>query len=67
LNVAVRLRGGEIVATQLYRPPAPGDHQYSRLAEVIEQFVATRNAPWRVERCLLTVDLLAEFARLTSR
>ncbi len=35
-NFALRLEGGKVLSAQLYRPPAPGAHQFSALAQVVE-------------------------------
>jgi hypothetical protein len=63
-NFAVRTRAGEIVSAQLYRPPAPPDHQFSRLAEVIEEFFRKGHPPWPIDRSRLESGLLGRFREL---
>ncbi|MBI3417177.1 MAG: hypothetical protein HY043_17950 [Verrucomicrobia bacterium] len=58
VNLAVEMRGGEIFSTQLYRPPLPADHNFSRLAAVVEDFFVSGKAPWPVQRDLLIASLM---------
>ncbi|HEY8746468.1 MAG TPA: hypothetical protein VIM11_00730 [Tepidisphaeraceae bacterium] len=62
-NFAVELANGSIVSAQLYRPPAPQRHEFSRLAAVIERFFVSRKSPWLPRRSVLTSGLLGAFAR----
>jgi hypothetical protein len=62
-NVAVQARDGRIFSAQLYRPPAAGEHHFSRLAEVIEDFFRTGQAPWPVQRSVLIAGLLENFTK----
>lgn len=62
VNLAVEMRNGEIFSTQLYRPPLPGDHNFSRLAAVMEDFFRTVKAPWSSQRDLLAIGLLEVMA-----
>ena len=62
-NFAIRRRDGTALAARIYRPPGPGDHQYSRLADCLEPFLATGRKPWRIERSLLVAGVLEAFRR----
>lgn len=62
-NFAVELGDGKIVSAQVYRPPGPQRHEFSRVAEVIEKFFASGKAPWLVRRSVLTAGLLGVFAK----
>ncbi|MEO8428827.1 MAG: hypothetical protein ABI651_17140 [Verrucomicrobiota bacterium] len=62
-NFPVRARDGRTLSAQLYRPPAPAEHQFSRLAEVMEGFFRTDKPPWPIERNRLVAGLLATFAK----
>ena len=62
-NFAIRAGDGRILSAQLYRPPAPAEHHFSRLAEVMEAFFRTDKPPWPVERNRLIAGLLAVFAK----
>jgi len=66
-NFAVRARDGTMLSAQLFRPPSPGDHQFSRLAEVMEDYFRTGTAPWPVERNLLIAGLLETWRRPKTR
>lgn len=60
-NVAVQTAAGGIISAQAYRPPAPMEHHYSRLAAALERYFRTGSAPWPVEQNLLTLELLDRF------
>jgi hypothetical protein len=60
-NFALGLRNGAVLSAQLYRPPKPAQHEFSRLAAVLEDFFQTGHAPWPVTRAILTSSLLASF------
>ena len=62
-NFAIRTTDGRIISAQLYRPPAPQRHEFSRLAHLIENFFLTRRSPWSINRSLLTRELLDGFDR----
>jgi len=63
-NFALRTSRGGILSAQLYRPPAPQRHEFSRLAAMIERFVRSRVVPWPVQRSVLTASLLNTLKRL---
>jgi hypothetical protein len=65
-NFAVRAADGQIFSAQVYRPPAPQRHEFSRLAEVIETFFRTWQVPWPVSRGMLTCELLDKFNGLRN-
>lgn len=65
-NFAVQTGSGEILSGQLYRPPKPAQHQFSRLAAVIEDFFQGAPSPWFVRRSLLTAGLLGAFRTLSA-
>jgi hypothetical protein len=60
-NFAVQASNGQVLSAQLYRPPPPAQHEFSRLAEVIEDFFRTAKAPWTLRRSLLVAELLGTF------
>jgi len=60
-NFAVQTGNGQILSAQIYRPPAPAEHHFSRLAEVIEDFFRKRKVPWPLERNILLAGLLEVF------
>ena len=66
-NFAVLTSDGGIISAQVYRPPAPADHQFTRLAEVIEDFFRSGMRPWPVERSILIAGLLEVFRNPASR
>jgi hypothetical protein len=66
-NFAVRTGDGAIISAQLYRPPVPQRHEFSRLAHVIENYFRSRVAPWSVNRSMLTRALLDQFVQLGSK
>ena len=47
-NAAAQSRAGGIVSAQVYRPPPPGQHHYSRLAAMLEKYFRTGIPPWPV-------------------
>lgn len=61
-NCALALGDGRILSTQLFRPPKPAQHQFSRLAAVMEDFFRTGAAPWPVDRNMRTVELLEKLS-----
>jgi hypothetical protein len=65
-NFAVQTRDGPVVSAQIYRPPAPAQHHFSRLAEVIDNFFVSRKSPWPVERNILIAGLLETFGKNVS-
>ena len=66
-NFAVRTSDGRIVSAQIYRPPAPTAHHFTRLAEVIEDFFRTHKQPWPLERSLLLSGLLQMIRNPTAQ
>ncbi len=64
-NFAVRTQAGSVISAQLYRPPLPADHQFSRLAEAMENFFSSGKPPWLLARNTLTAGLLEVFAHHT--
>jgi hypothetical protein len=62
-NFAVELGDGRVVSAQIYRPPAPQRHEFSRVAEVVEKFFVSGKAPWLARRSVLTAGLLGVFSR----
>lgn len=60
-NVAVQTAAGGIISAQVYRPPAPGEHHYSRLAAMLEGYFRTGIPPWPLEQSLLTAQLMKRF------
>jgi len=60
-NFAVRTADGRMISAQIYRPPAPGEHHFTRLAEVIEGFFRTGRRPWPLERSVLIAGILDFF------
>ena len=66
-NFAVHASDGGIISAQIYRPPAPAEHQFTRLAEVIEDFFRSGKRPWPVERSILIAGLLEVFRNPASR
>jgi hypothetical protein len=66
IDFAVRMVSGEIISAQLYRPPTPDHHEFSRLAAVVEEFFRTGHAPWPNRRALLTAGLLETFATMQT-
>ncbi|MBI2949248.1 MAG: hypothetical protein HYY23_16525 [Verrucomicrobia bacterium] len=57
-NFAVRTGDGQILSAQVYRPPAPAEHHFTRLATGIEDFFRTGKQPWALERSALIAGLL---------
>ena len=55
---AVETTDGEVISAQIYRPPAPPDHQYSRLAVTLEEFFRTGLRPWPWQRNILIAGFL---------
>jgi hypothetical protein len=66
-NFAVQLVDGPIVSAQLFRPPKPARHQFSRLAAVMEDFLLGSRVPWPVERSVLEAGLLEALVSSTTR
>src|SRR5262245_21506680 len=66
-NFAVKTRTGQIISAQLHRPPGPAQHQFSRLAAVLETFFRTATAPWPMQRGLLVAGLLEAFDQLLAK
>jgi hypothetical protein len=66
-NFAVRARDGRIFSAQLFRPPPPGEHHFSKLVAALEDFFRTGKPPWPVQRNLLVAGLLEIFARPSTR
>ncbi|MGE3311155.1 MAG: hypothetical protein AB7O66_14400 [Limisphaerales bacterium] len=47
VNLATRDRSGDLYSTRLYRPPAPNEAGYHRLAGVAVAFLEGQPMPWR--------------------
>jgi len=62
-NFAAQRADGGILSAQLFIPPAPQRHEFSRLAAVIEQYFVSGIAPWSANRSLLISGLLDTFSR----
>jgi hypothetical protein len=57
-NAAFRLRDGTILSTQIYRDASAAEHQFSRLAAVMQAFFETGERPWPAERDFAIVKAL---------
>jgi len=66
-NFAVQTNAGQIISAQLHRPPGPAQHQFSRLAAVLETFFRTGKPPWPIQRNLLVTGLLEAFVQGSAR
>jgi hypothetical protein len=67
INFAAASRDGTQFSAQLYRPPAPAEHSYSRLAAVIEDFFRSGVAPWPATRDILVAGLLETLRQPSAR
>jgi hypothetical protein len=65
-NFAVQTRDGPVISAQIYRPPAPAQHHFSRLAEVIDDFFVRRKPPWPIERNVLIAGVLETFSKSSA-
>ena len=65
-NVALQTATGGIMSAQVHRPPAPGEHHYSRLAAMLERYFITGTPPWPQEQCELVRGLLERFESIPS-
>ena len=63
----LRTTGDTIVSAQLFRPPAPQQEQYSRLAGTLLDFFISGRPPWPVERSLLEAELMAVMTSPAAR
>jgi len=61
VNVATRDRGGVVRSARLYRPPAPNEAGYHRLAARIEDALAGVTPEWKREK---TIGMVAWWERL---
>ncbi len=66
-NFALRPSGSDIISAQLYRPPKPGQHEFSRLAAVVEDFFVSGMPPWKIQRSLLAAGLREAFRRAAAQ
>lgn len=66
-NISARVQGHGIVSTQFFMPPPPNQTYSACLATKIEQMYQTRNAPYPVQRALLTTGLLEACLRSKHR
>lgn len=66
-NFAVQTTGGRILSAQLYRPPSPAQHEFSRLAATIEEFFRSGISPWPTERTRLMADLLEQIQSQSAK
>ena len=62
-NFAVQRADGSMMSAQIYQPPPPQQHEFSRLAQVIEQYFVSGIAPWSIHRSLMVSGLLEAFRR----
>jgi hypothetical protein len=67
LNFAVQTDTRQIISAQLHRPPGPAQHEFSRLAAVLEGFFRTGQAPWPMQRSLLVAGLLDVFGQSLAK
>jgi hypothetical protein len=56
-NISARVAGHGLVSTQFFLPPMPNNTDSAVLAAKIEHLFTTRNAPYPVERALLTTGV----------
>ncbi len=66
-NFAVRTGRESILSAQLFRPPSPIEHQYSRLVAAMEDFFTGKPAAWNRERNVLITELMEIFRQPKSR
>jgi hypothetical protein len=66
-DFAVEARDGRIYSAQIYRPPAPAEHQFSRLAEVLEEFFRTGQQPWLATRGPFVSGALGAFNQPSAK
>jgi hypothetical protein len=66
-NIALQLSNGAMLSAQLYRPPKPAQHEFSRLASIVEGFFKAGEPPWPVRRSILTAGLLEAFRTASAR
>ena len=62
-NLAVETATGKICSWQVYRPPGPFEHTYSRLAGSLESFFRSGDPPWPADRALITAGALELFEK----
>ncbi len=65
-NLALRTSAGKTLSTQLYRPPPPAQHHFSRLAGWIEDYFRTAQPPWPTQRNLRVAGLLEAFDEMRA-
>ena len=65
-NFAVQAQDGTVTSAQIYRPPAPAEHHFSRLAAVLEDFFRTGRSPWPLSRNVLIAGLLEVFREASN-
>lgn len=58
INGAFQLKNGTVLSTQLYRPPAPMQDHFSRLARAVDDFFQTGKAPWQPNKPQLVAAAL---------
>jgi len=63
-DFAVQMTEGTVVSAQIYKPPKPHDHQFSKLVESIESFFRSGQAVWPTKRNVLICGLLEEFEKI---
>jgi len=66
-NFALEARDETITSAQIYRPPAPAQHEFSQLAEGIEDFLRTAKTRWPTEASILTAGLLEVFGKTSPQ
>ena len=57
-NFSITLEKGDIISAQLYRPPAPMEEHFSRLAARIEDFFRGGKPPAPIQRGILIAELM---------
>lgn len=67
INFAVRSNAGDIISAQLLRPRGPQAHHWTALAQRVEDFFVSGNAPWTAARSVLTAQLLETFGLARAR
>ncbi len=67
INFAIQSRDGRVISAQLYQPPPPEQHQFSRLAACIEDFFTSGKPPWPLNRGRLVSGLLGAFNEIRGQ
>jgi hypothetical protein len=59
-NIAMRLRSGRVISTQLYRPPPPMQDHFSQLAAILDKFFENGKSPWQSDKSLRIAAILQQ-------